>query len=155
VFYNNSTATTNNEKVDLFADYFQNEVYLQSSNTLPFHIQLTRQAQNIRNTIYYRSNPNKWKKITTKEAKWNIKQLRNSSAGPDSIHNRCLKNHTKLLIHHLTNLFNTIMIIGYIPNIWKKENIILVLKSKKDKHHPSSYYPISLFSCMSKLLEKK
>jgi hypothetical protein len=44
---------------------------------------------------------------------------------------------------------------GYIPNIWKRANIILLLKPKKNKHHPSSYRPISLLSCLGKLLEKE
>jgi hypothetical protein len=130
------------KKPDMFADY------------LPFHHQVTRQAQEIKYKKNYDSNSNKWKKISDKEVKWNIKQLRNSSSGPDNIHNRCLKNHTKLLIFHLTNLFNMIMKMGYIPNMWKKANIILLLKPKKDKHHPASYRPISLLSCMGKLLEK-
>ena len=38
--------------------------------------------------------------------------------------------------------------------MWKKANIILILKPKKDKQHPSSYRPISLLSCLGKLLEK-
>jgi hypothetical protein len=38
--------------------------------------------------------------------------------------------------------------------MWKKAYIILLLKPKKDKQHPSSYRPISLLSCMGKLLEK-
>jgi len=43
---------------------------------------------------------------------------------------------------------------GYIPNMWKKAHIILLLKPKKNKQHPSSYRPISLLSCLGKLLEK-
>jgi hypothetical protein len=69
----------------------------------------------------------------------------------ENIHNRCLKNY---LIQHLTNLFNSILNEGYILNIWKKAYIILLLKSKKDKQHSSSYRLISLLSCMGKLLEK-
>ncbi|CAF4887091.1 unnamed protein product [Rotaria sp. Silwood1] len=47
-----------------------------------------------------------------------------------------------------------ILNIGYIPNAWEKANIILLLKTNKDKQHPSSYRPISLLSCLGKLLEK-
>ena len=43
---------------------------------------------------------------------------------------------------------------GRIPEMWKQAYIILLLKPKKDKQHPSSYRPISLLSCMEKLLEK-
>ena len=44
--------------------------------------------------------------------------------------------------------------VGYIPDMWKKANIILLLKPNKDKQHPSSYRPISLLSCLGKLLER-
>ncbi|CAF4455321.1 unnamed protein product [Rotaria sp. Silwood2] len=151
--YNNDIATSDKEKADLFADYFQNEVYIKPPDTIPFHQQVTRQTYNIKNRSS-NTKLNKWKKITIKEVKWNIKQLRNSSCGPDNIHNRCLKNYTELFIQHLTTLFNSILNIGYIPNEWKKANIILLLKPNKDKQHPSSYRPISLLSCLGKLLEK-
>jgi hypothetical protein len=152
--YNNTTATSDKEKADLFADYFENEVYSLPADTLPFHDQITSQINNIKNKNLAALNTTKWKKITTKEVKDHIKQLRNSSTGPDNIHNRCLKNHSELLVQHLTKLFNLILKQGYIPTKWKMANIILLLKPKKDKQHPSSYRPISLLSCLGKLLEK-
>jgi hypothetical protein len=152
--YNNTSAATDNEKANLFADYFQNEVYCNSPDTLPFHEQITRQSTIVKNGMHRRSNKNKTQEITTKEVKLIIKHLPNSSNGPDNIHNRCLKNHTDLLLQHLTRLFNVILDFGYIPNMWKKANIILLLKPKKDKQQPSSYRPISLLSCLGKLLEK-
>jgi len=152
--YNNTTATSDKEKADLFADYFENEVYSLTADTLPFHDQVTNQTNNIKNNNKTSLNTTKWKQITTKEVKCHIKQLRNSSTGPDNIHNRCLKNSSKLLVRHLTELFNSILKQGYIPTRWKMANIILLLKPKKDKQHPSSYRPISLLSCLGKLLEK-
>ncbi|CAF3093128.1 unnamed protein product [Rotaria sp. Silwood2] len=152
--YNNTTATSDNEKADLFADYFENEVYSLTADTLPFHDHITSQANNIKNRNITSSNTTKWKQITAKEVKYHIKQLRNSSTGPDNIHNRCLKNYTELLVQHLTKLFNLILKKGYIPTKWKMANIILLIKPKKDKQHPSSYRPISLLSCLGKLMEK-
>ena len=152
--YNNSTAMSDKEKANLFADYFENEVYSKTSDTLQFHDQVSRQTVNIKKGMSDRSNTSKWEKISIKEVKWHIKQLRNSSTGPDNVHNRCLKNYTELLVHHLTELFNAILDHGYIPNMWKKAHIILLLKPKKDKQLPSSYRPISLLSCLGKLLEK-
>jgi hypothetical protein len=91
----------------------------------------------------------KWKTITTNEVKLHIKQLRNSSTGAGNVHNRCLKNYTELLVKHLIDLFNQILIQGKIPKMWKQANIILLPKPS-----PSSYRPISLLSCLGKLLEK-
>ena len=104
--YNNTTATSDKEKADLFADYFENEVYSLTADTLPFHDQITSQINNIKNRNLASLNTTKWKKITIKEVKYHIKQLRNSSTGPDNIHNRCLKNSSELLVQHLTKLFN-------------------------------------------------
>ena len=152
--YNNTTATSDKEKADLFADFFENEVYSQTADTLPFHDQVTGQANIIKNENMTLSNTTKSKLIKVEEVKYLIRQLRNSSPGPDNIHNRCLKNHSELLVQHLTNLFNSILKQGYIPASWKNANIILLLKPNKDKQHPSSYRPISLLSCIGKLLEK-
>jgi hypothetical protein len=152
--YNNISATTDREKANLFADFFEKEVYSRVPDTTSFHRQVPRQTLSVRNGTLPGPTNTEWKQITVAEVKFHIKQLKNSSTGPDNIHNRCLKNHTKLLLHHLTNLFNLTVEMGYIPNGWKKANIILLLKPKKDKKHPASYRPISLLSCMGKLLEK-
>jgi len=152
--YNNKTATSDKEKADLFADYFENEVYTLTADTLPLHDQVTSKTDKIKNGNITSAHTSKWKLITEKEVKYHIRQLRNSSTGPDNIHNRCLKNYTELLVQHLTKLFNIILKQGYIPKMWKKANIILLLKPKKDKQHPSSYRPISLLSCLGKLMEK-
>ncbi|CAF4326292.1 unnamed protein product [Rotaria magnacalcarata] len=152
--YNNTAATSDKEKADLLADYFENDVYSYTDDTLPFHDQVTSQASNIKKKSITSLNTPKWKQITIEEVKYHIKQLRNSSAGPDNIHKRCLKNSSELLIQHLTKLFNKILKQGYTPTKWKTVNIILVLKPNKDKEHPSSYRPISLLSYLGKLLEK-
>ena len=154
ITYNDKIATTDNEKANLFAEYFQKEVYKEAPDETDFHSNITRLVQDIREKTKTETNRKKWKEITKAEVKRNIKQLKNSSAGPDNIHNRCLKNHTKVFIEHLTSLFNSVINMSYIPKMWKKANIILLLKPNKDKLQPSSYRPISLLSCMGKLLEK-
>lgn len=152
--YKGKAATKDKEKADLFAEYFENEVYANCQDSLPFHKQVTRQANKIKEQKITRPITSKWELISELEVKQHIKVLRNSSAGPDNVHNRCLKNYTDSLIKHLTKLFNHVLILGYIPNEWKKAYIILLLKPNKDKNQPSSYRPISLLSCLGKLLEK-
>ena len=154
MLYNNKIATADTEKADMFAEFFENEVYSQSPDAKAFHAHVTRHAAIIKSRVITHPITSTWNQITEVEVKQHIKQLRNSSTGPDNVHNRCLKNHTESLIKHLTKLFNQILIHGYIPKEWKKANIILLLKPKKDKQQPSSYRPISLLSCLGKLLEK-
>ncbi|CAF2145764.1 unnamed protein product [Rotaria magnacalcarata] len=131
--YNNIVvATSEKEKANIFAEFFQSEIYAAPNNTLPFHDQVSKQVNIIRNRTQNTSDI-KWKNITPEEVKWHMKQLRNSATDPDNIHNRYLKNYTSQLIDHLTLLFNSVV---------------------DDKHQPSSYRPISLLSCLGKLLER-
>lgn len=107
--YNNSTADTDNEKVNLFAEYFEKEVYAYCPNSLPFHAQVTRQANKIKENKITRPITTQWQPITENEVKQHIKNLRNSSTGPDNVFNRCLKNYTDSLIKHLTKLFHQVL----------------------------------------------
>ncbi|CAF3317383.1 unnamed protein product [Rotaria socialis] len=154
LIYQNITSNSDHDKVNLFASYFENEIFVEKPDHLPFHTQVRKKVDRIKRILKMPVNRKLTPPITTKEIKTILKQLPNSSPGPDSIHNRCLKNYTTLLVQHLAKIFNSIIDIGHIPNIWKKANIILLLKKKKDKKQPSSYRPISLLSCVGKILEK-
>ena len=43
---------------------------------------------------------------------------------------------------------------GTVPALWKKATLIPFYKKRKYKKHPSSYRPISILSCLGKLLER-
>ena len=150
--HNTQTAQAEQDKANLFAAYFETEVFKETPNNLPFHHQISEQTTRIKNRL--EQSAKMPPPITGREIKTTIKQLQNSSPGPDHVHNRCLKNHTKPLIRHLTTLFNAVISSGHVPIAWKKANIILILKPKKDKQEVASYRPISLLSCLGKLLEK-
>lgn len=152
--YKNTMATTNVEKADLFAEYFEKEVYFEAEDVEPYHSYITHKTSIVKQNMHNQIGQATWNEITPAEVKTHIKQLRNSSTGQDNVHNRCLKNYTELLVKHLTRLFNQILVQGHIPKTWKQANIILLLKPNKDKQSPSSYRPISLLSCLGKLLEK-
>ncbi|CAF1243221.1 unnamed protein product [Adineta ricciae] len=107
--YNNTIAATGKEKADIFADYFEKEVYFKVPDMLPFHKQVVRQTKKVKKGMLHPSTTTKSKKFSTKEVKWHIKQLRNSATGPDNVHNRCLKKHTELFVQHLTALYNAIL----------------------------------------------
>jgi hypothetical protein len=154
ISYGNKTATSTQEMADVFADYFEKEVYAKTDGTTAFHKRITQQITAKINFNRAAQKLHTRNPISTKEVKLTMKQLRNSSPGPDNVHNRCLKNYTDLLLHFITTLFNAVLDCEHIPDIWKKANIILLLKPKKENHLPSSYRPISLLSCVGKLLER-
>ncbi|CAM4851618.1 unnamed protein product, partial [Rotaria magnacalcarata] len=76
--YNNIVATSEKEKANIFAKFFQSEIYAAPNNTLPFHDQVSNQVNIIRNRMQNTADI-KWKKITPEEVKWHMKQLRNSA----------------------------------------------------------------------------
>ncbi|CAF2981077.1 unnamed protein product [Rotaria sp. Silwood2] len=111
--YQNITASTDMDKANLFASYFENEIFIEKPNQLPFQDQVSGQVDLIKKRIKLKKN--KSSPITTKEIKAILKQLPNRAPGPDSIHNRCLKNYTPALVQHLEKIFNAIINLGHIP----------------------------------------
>ena len=76
----------------------------------------------------------------------------NKASGPDQIPPWFLKTHADDLYEILTDLFQTSVDNGTIPNKWKEANICSVFK-KGDKHNPANYRPVSLTCVCSKILE--
>ena len=55
----------------------------------------------------------------------------------------------------ISHLFNSIIHLGKIPTIWKKDIIVPIHKgNNKPKKSPDSYRPIALLPCLMKLFEK-
>ena len=54
----------------------------------------------------------------------------------------------------LLKIFNHSWIKGIVPAVWKEAIVIPVPKKGKDNKNPHSYRPISLLSCVGKLLER-
>ena len=83
-----------------------------------------------------------------------LKNLDSTKApGPDGIPTKVLKDCAEELIPNLTDLFNTSLTEGIVPQEWKEANVVPVLK-KGDPTNPSNYRPISLLPIISKILER-
>lgn len=92
--------------------------------------------------------------ITLSELEIVLKNLKSSATGPDEIHNDMLKNIDGNNKTHLLKFLNTVWKSDRFPNQWQKSYIIPIEKPNKDKSDPANYRPISLTSCLSKLLER-
>ena len=93
--------------------------------------------------------------INMKEIEAAIKQLKCKKApGPDGVTNDMIKHLGPADKKTLLELFNELWKNGTVPVLWKKATIIPIHKKGKDKKDPNSYHPISLLSCLGKLLER-
>ena len=93
--------------------------------------------------------------ITMKEIEAAIKQLKCKKApGPDGATNDMIKHLGPAAKKTLLDLFNESWKNGTVPALWKKATIIPIHKIGTDKKDPNSYRPISLLSCLAKLLER-
>ncbi|CAF1196594.1 unnamed protein product [Adineta steineri] len=143
--YEQFKANSDLEKANMFATYFENDIYTSTPDTSAFHIHVSEVVKTIKKSISTSSiNSQSFQVITPKELKFILKKLPNSAAGPDNVDNRCSKNFTKSLVDHLLNLMNASLRLGYVPSSWKTAFIILLLKPGKDRSQVSSYRPISL-----------
>ena len=90
-----------------------------------------------------------------KDIKNEIKKLKKrSAAGPDNIHNLMLINASTEFLNLLLQLFNNSVQTSTIPSSWKIAIVTMIPKKKNNSSNPKDYRPISVSSCLGKLLEK-
>lgn len=74
--------------------------------------------------------------------------------GPDGISNDMLRHLGPAAKALLLQIFNQSWEQAKVPTLWKEAHITPILKKGKPKSNPSSYRPISLLSCVGKVLER-
>ena len=93
--------------------------------------------------------------LTLRELEEALKKMKQKKApGPDGITNEMLKHLGPGAKRTLLRIYNQSWSTGIVPTIWKEAVIRPIPKKGKDKRDPSSYRPISLLSCVGKLLER-
>lgn len=88
------------------------------------------------------------------ELEFALKSCKGQSAGPDGIGYPMLQNMTPELTQIVLDLFNDIWTSGHIPPSWKEGIVVPIPKTGKDRKILGNQRPITLVSCMGKLLEK-
>jgi hypothetical protein len=80
--------------------------------------------------------------------------LKNSSPGLDRVHNKHLSLLPPEYKSWLLKIFNESFTSGTVPHEWKTALIIPISKPNKALTSTNSYRPISLLSCVAKLMER-
>jgi hypothetical protein len=75
------------------------------------------------------------------------------ASGPDKISHKMLKIAPEKIVEPLQIIFNKSLRQGKYPSSWKIAHVIAILK-KCDASLPSNYRPISLISCVGKIMER-
>lgn len=143
---NGDWITTDEEKGNLYADHLSkvfhpnpstNNFILpdimcsEQSSVIPLNIKIHEVVKIIRET----ANPRK-------------------APGYDLISQKMISELPLIAIKFLVNLFNNIIKFSYFPQAWKISLVKMILKPGKDKTLATSYRPISLLPCLSKLFER-
>ena len=134
--------THDTDKAELLNNYFVSQSVLPASDVAlpPFYYLTPARLDQIAVT------PEAVKKI--------LLSLDTSKAvGPDQIGNRILKECAESLCILLSILFKKSLDEGIFPDLWK-EAVVTAIFKKIDRQVKSNYRPISLLSCISKVLEK-
>lgn len=80
--------------------------------------------------------------------------MRMTSPGGDNVHNAFLKALSDDQHGYLLSLFNQSYQLGILPSAWKEGIILPIPKPGRDPSLPTSYRPITLLSCLGKLMER-
>jgi len=92
--------------------------------------------------------------FTTDELVCALQRVRLTSPGSDGIHNGFLRALRDEHYSGLLHLFNSSFQLGVLPAQWTEGVILPILKPGKVPTSPLSYRPITLLSCLGKLLER-
>ncbi len=140
----NEYYSTNEEKAEHFADYFAEQCSLPP---IPdgFALPPMNYVTNERLSDVY---------FDVFEV-WDIMRKLNpgKASGPDKISYRFLKECAHSLSRPFCLLFQRSMNDGIFPSLWKLSHISPVYK-KLEKHFRENYRPVSLLSCISKVMER-
>lgn len=139
-----ATVSDDNDKAQLFNNYFASQTRLDILTACIPPTTQGRPVPTLDNIV-----------VSEREVLSTLNSLDpNKSTGPDEIPTKILKMSAILIAAPMTRLFNKSLQQGVFPNSWKTAHIKPIFKNKGSPSKLTNYRPISLLSCMSKILEK-
>ena len=148
--HNGRLITSNRRKADIFA------VHYAGISKLVMDVEGRRENRQLKSTLRsLRQQPPPTPPITMHELQSAIAKMKErGAAGPDGISPPLLKHLGPKAMLALLTLFNFSFETGAVPQIWRNATIVPLLKAGKPPSELGSYRPISLTSCVGKLLER-
>jgi len=147
---NGKRITSTKKKAELFAQHYANVSKLKLSREerrLNLKLKRLLGAKNKDETPY--------KDFTLSELKKAIAKMRRKGApGPDDIPPSFLKELGPRALSVLLSICNESLRLGVCPQAWMNAIIIPLLKAAKSPSELASYRPVSLTSCVAKILER-
>ena len=145
---NNAIVTNPQDKANAIADVFES---LSNSNCTkdarPYLPSIDRAVLNCSNCDLNRD-------LTIHELENCLRTLKNTSPGEDRIQNVMLKHLPSPYVQFLLDMLNDSFSTAHIPGSWRCSIILPFLKPHKPETDPKSYRPISLLSCIGKVMER-
>ena len=138
----NTLANSDTDKIEALNTYFSSISTIDDTNvTLP--------------NMYSLCNSNLSNIIIEEQEKSDIITILpvNKAIGPDCISHKMLKSTKSTIVKPLTLLFNRSLSENMFPSFWKIAHVIPLFK-KDDPSLVSNYRPVSLLSCVSKIMER-
>ena len=129
----------------------------QNSSSSNYNANFLRAKQRAETTdIHFQSDNTEYynKALTMDELRACLSESNNSAPGPDKINYEILRRLPSESLAVLLNIFNDIWTTQTFPDSWRLATIVPIPKPGKDHSDASNYRPISLTSCLCKLMEK-
>ena len=142
-------STDSHECAELFADHFQSKFESKERNETHNNMVLLVQSAILSDQPHaYNEN------FTVQELNQALQALKNTSPGHDRVENLFLKHLPPSYIIYLLSLYNFSFQIETLPLSWKQALLTPILKPGKDALNVTSYRPISMLSCIGKVMER-
>jgi len=111
--------------------------------------EVTEVINMLKNTVTYPTTS-----LSTHELYAAISKQKNTAPGPDEVMNIFINKLPATIKLDLLNLYNISWVTGCVPKGWKEGIICAIPKANKDNTLVTGYRPITMLSCIGKLLER-
>jgi len=143
---NNSLITETKEKAKVFAEYFEETLYIPQVAVDDNRERILEKIADMGDSYNAA--------LTREEMDNTLRKIKGSSPGEDYVHNSMLKELPEEAKKLLLELFNKVWDSGNLPEQWKTALIIPIHKHGKPENLTTSYRPIALLPCIGKIMER-